>query len=107
MMEFSAITSIFFILCLKPPSDVVQATPRNITLQTEEKSVVLNIEEKALISKTTDVNNDNQKFKDVQTKPYDVHTYNTSTCKEVLKNNVKGRFNLSAHDLVCRYTILN
>jgi hypothetical protein len=106
-MELTTLITIFSILFLKQPSDIVQAIPRNITLQNESKTVVLDIEEKAVNVKTTDVKNDNENFKVVQKKSYDAHTYNTSTCKQVLQNNVKGRFNLSAHDLVCRYNILN
>ena len=101
-MDFTKISVVFVILILTLPSTITQATPHNSTFETQYHIDLLRGDQKKF---EIDLLSDNETFDGAQEESYNVQTYNMTNCKAVLKDNVKGRFNLSAHHLVCKLLV--
>ena len=100
-MKFIKTSMVFIISLLRLTSDVIKASPGNLTYESQyQHDDMLRGEGKQF---ENNLPNDKETGNDVPEKMFDVHTYNLTTCKAVLKDNVKGRFNLSAHHLMCKY----
>ena len=84
---------------------IIEATSHNSTTEKkDEYSILKDNEEKTLENKLG--NSNNKTLQGLVEELYDRQTYNLSTCKNVLKNNLKGSFNLSLHDIICKYLLI-
>ena len=83
----------------------ILASHQNSTTEDDESFGTQENKDETLF-KNGPIADDNKTLHNLVEEIYDKQFYNLSTCKDELKNNLGGNFNLSLHDFLCEYLTL-
>ena len=84
---------------------IILASSQNSTTEDDENFDTQKNKNKTLFENGPIIE-DNKTLHNFVEEIYDKQYYNLSTCKDELKNNLGGNFNLSLHDFLCKYLSL-
>ena len=84
---------------------IILASPQNSTTEDDENFGTQKNKDETLFENGPIIE-DNKTLHNFVEEIYDKQYYNLSTCKDELKNNLGGNFNLSLHDFLCKYLSL-
>ena len=84
---------------------IILASPQNSATEDDESFGTQENKDEMLF-KNGPIADDNKTLHNLVEEIYDKQFYNLSTCKDELKNNLGGNFNLSLHDFLCEYLTL-
>ena len=105
MKKFALIDVILFLTIYIQYNAIILASPQNSTTEDDENFGTQKNKDEMLF-KNEQITEDNKTLHNFVEEIYDKQYYNLSTCKDELKNNLGGNFNLSLHDFICKYLSL-